>query len=65
LVCRWRRSTSGILRKGNFLLQVDVSEENVLDLRISGDGSKIFCINEEFIQAWDMWTGEAVGRVEF
>jgi len=50
--------------KGKFLLQAEVSEHNLLDLRISGDGSKIFCINEEFIQAWDMWTGEAVGEVD-
>jgi len=50
--------------KGRFLLQVDVSEYDLLDLRISGDGSKIFCINRRFIQVWDMWTGEAVGKAE-
>ena len=51
-------------KKGKLLLQADISEDNLLDLRISGDGSKIFCINEDFIQAWDIWTGEAAGRVE-
>jgi len=50
-------------KRGKFLLQADISEDNLLDLRISGDGSKIFCINGELIQVWDMWTGEAVGRV--
>jgi len=50
--------------KGKFLLQANISKGRLLDLRISGDGSKIFCINKDFIQAWDMWTGEAVGRVE-
>jgi len=50
--------------KGKFLLQVDISEYNLSDLRISGDGSKIFCINGKLIQMWDMWAGEAVGRVE-
>jgi len=50
--------------KGKFLLQADVSEDKLLDLRISGDRSQIFCINETFVQAWDMWTGEAVGKVE-
>jgi len=51
--------------KGKFLLQTDISERNLLDLRISGDGSKIFCINKEFIQAWDIWTGEVVGKAKF
>jgi len=50
--------------KGEFLLQADVSEHRLLDLRISGDRSKIFCINEGLIQAWHMWTGEAVGKGE-
>jgi len=45
-------------------LQANISEGKLLDLRISGDGSKIFCINMELIQVWDMWTGEAVGRVQ-
>ena len=52
------------LEKGDFLLQADISGVRLLDLRISGDGSKIFCINVGFIQAWDIWTGEAVGKVE-
>ena len=34
-------------------------------LRISGDGSKVFCLTKESIQAWSIWTGETVGRVEF
>ena len=50
--------------KGKFLLQTDILGHNVLDLRVSGDGSKIFCIDKKFIQAWDMWTGEAVGKAE-
>ena len=49
--------------KGELLLQADVFKDKLLDLRISGKGSKIFCINEEFIQAWDIWTGGAVGKV--
>ena len=35
-----------------------------LDLRISGGGSKIFHIDREFIQVWDLWTGIATGRVD-
>ena len=49
--------------KGELLLQTNVSAHKILDLRISGDGSKIFCINEIFIQVWDVWTGEALGEV--
>ena len=33
-------------------------------LRISGDGSKVFCLTDKSIQSWSMWTGEAVGEVE-
>ena len=33
-------------------------------LRISGDGSKLFCLAGRFIQAWSIQTGEVVGRVE-
>jgi len=50
--------------KGKFLLQAKVSEDNILGLRISGDGFNIFYISGEIIQVWDIWTGEAVGRVE-
>ena len=33
-------------------------------LRISGDGSKVFCLAYKSIQSWSMWTGEVVGEVE-
>ena len=51
--------------KGKTLLQADILGHNMLDIRVSGDGSKIFWINKEFSQVWDMWTGEPVGRAEF
>ena len=34
-----------------------------IDLRISGDGSKVFHLDHKFIQAWSIWTGEIVGEV--
>jgi len=34
------------------------------DLRISGDGSKVFCLGDDAIYAWYIWTGEAVDEVE-
>ena len=33
------------------------------DLRISGDGSKVFVLGANFIQAWSIQTGEVVGKV--
>jgi len=32
-------------------------------LRISGDGSKLFCLDDKILQAWDMWTWKPVGEV--
>ena len=45
------------VEKEEFTLQLHISKHNTIDLRISGDGSKIFHIHSEFIQAWDIWTG--------
>ena len=50
--------------KGELLQTVDTPRDELEDLRISGDGSKIFCLYYRHIQAWSMQTGEAVGRVE-
>ena len=51
--------------KEGFLLQVNAPEDTILDLRISGDGSKLFYIHYEFIQAWNIWTGETLGKVGY
>ena len=37
----------------------------VKDLRISGDGSTVFCLDRCFIQSWSIGTGEVVGKVKF
>jgi len=50
--------------KGEFLQTVDAPGCGLMDLRISGDGSKIFCMYYTHIQAWSMQTGEVVGRAE-
>ena len=52
-------------KKGELLLQADMPKDNVVDLRISRDGSKVFCICRTFTQAWDIWTGGVVGREEY
>jgi WD40 repeat protein len=49
--------------KGEPLQTVEVRSQ-VKGLRISGDGFKAFCLGRTFIQAWSIWTGEAVGEVE-
>jgi hypothetical protein len=50
--------------KGELLQMVDVYLDRASDLRISGDGSKVFLYTGEFIQAWSIWTGEVAGGVE-
>jgi len=51
--------------KGELLRMVDIPGGNVRDLRISGDGSMVFCLYWESIQAWSIWTGEVLGKVEY
>jgi WD40 repeat protein len=49
--------------KATLLQTVDAPGAKVFDIRISGDGSKIFRLDESTIQAWSIRTGEAVGEV--
>ena len=51
--------------KEQFLLQVNAPEDTIVDLRISGDGLKLFYICQGFIKAWDLWTGVAVDKVVY
>jgi len=48
--------------KGKLLQTIEAPIYGVIDLRVSGDGSKVFCLDEGFIQAWNIWTGKAVGK---
>jgi len=52
-------------KKGKLLHTMDMAGGSVMDLRVSGDGSKLFCLCEKSIQVWDIWSGEVVDRVEF
>jgi len=52
------------IENGELLLAVDGPDYDIEDLRISGDGSRVFCLDDESIQAWSIQTGELVGRVE-
>jgi len=48
---------------GELLQTINVPAGSVRDLRVSGDGTRVFCVYKGSIQAWDIWTGEAVGEV--
>ena len=51
--------------KGELPHKVDISSSGKnMDIRISGDGSKVFLLNEKYIQARSLWTGEVVGGVQ-
>jgi len=51
--------------KGGLLQTINVPGGSVSVLKVSGDGSKVFCIYKESIQAWDIWTGEVMGNMRF
>jgi len=49
--------------KGRLLRTVQLPINKVMELRISGDGSTVFCLYQESIWAWSLQTGEIVGTV--
>ena len=51
------------VEKGETVHMLDAPWGDVGDIRISGDGSKVFCQCSESIQALSMWTGEIVDGV--
>ena len=50
--------------KEELVQTINVSVSDVFGLRISGDGSKIFCLSGKFILTGSMWTGDIIGKVE-
>ena len=51
------------VEKGELLQIVNAPLDGIKDLRISGDGTKVFCMELNFIHAWHIWTGEVMGKV--
>jgi WD40 repeat protein len=51
--------------RGELLQAVDTLEPRVRDLWIAEDGSRVFCLGEESVQAWFIQTGGAAGEVRF
>ena len=52
------------INKGESIQTVDIPLGEPHGTRISGDGSKVFYLTGDSIQAWSLYTGEAVGEVE-
>ena len=50
--------------KEELVQTVGTSLSSVHGIRISGDGSKVFCLDGKSILAWSMWTENIVGKVE-
>jgi hypothetical protein len=57
-ICIWDTKRGEVLQ----VMKPDLNRAS--DLKISGDGSKIFLLIETFIQAWSAQTGEVMGEVE-
>ena len=55
-ICIWD------VEKGKLLRTVDAPKDRVFDLRISEDGSMVFCLDQHSIQAWSVWTGDVIGQ---
>jgi len=53
------------VEKEEIIWMLGQSWSRALDLKISGDGSKVFLLNHQSIQAWNISTGEYIGEVKF
>ena len=49
------------MEKSELFQIVDIPEYSIYSIRISGDGSKVFCLCWESIQVWFIQTGEIIG----
>ena len=52
------------VEKEKLLHEITAPWSDIDDIRISGDGSKVFCLHNRSIGAWSTWTGDTVGEVE-
>jgi len=61
--CAYKEINIWDVEKGELLLTIDEPDE-IEDLKMSEDGSRVFRLAGGFIRAWSIWTGERVGMVE-
>ena len=57
-ICVWD------VENGKLLWEAEVPWPSVEDLRISGDGFRVFCLSAPYIWAWSLQTGEVVGKMK-
>jgi WD40 repeat protein len=66
LIVVWHENDADICiwdsKKEELLHRVTSKWAEARGLRISGDGSTVFCVTYAFVQGWSMLTGEAVGE---
>ena len=53
------------VEKGEPPQTVGVPKLKVIAIRVSEDGSKVFCLDDKSVQVWSMLTGEIISNVEF
>ena len=46
------------------ILVIDTVGPDIYDIRLSGDGSNVFCLQHGSIEAWSTWTGEVIGKIQ-
>ena len=51
------------VERDKLLWTADAPQVDVRDIRISGDGSTVFYLDKEWLQAQALWTGSFLGRV--
>ena len=52
------------VEKEKLLHEIAASWSDIDDIRISGDGFRVFCLHDGFLEAWSTFTGEIVGKIE-
>ena len=62
--CTYKKIHIWDVEKGKHIQKIEArSRPSTTSPRISGDGSKVFLLDQESIRAWSIWTGEAMGEV--
>lgn len=46
------------------LLTVGAPYPGFRDIKISGNGTMVFCLDTAYLQAWSIWTGEVVNKIK-